>query len=43
MNSRAAYDDEEVLRIIEESKRNGVAESTSGSRKSKRTREDSEE
>lgn len=44
MNSRAAYDDEEVLRIIEESKRNGVsADSANGSRKSKRTRDDSEE
>ena len=45
MNSRAAYDEDEVLRkVIEESKGEGHAISTDGStRKGKRSREDSEE
>ncbi|KAH7081310.1 hypothetical protein BKA63DRAFT_205915 [Paraphoma chrysanthemicola] len=43
MNSRAAYDEDEVLRkVIEESKQEGAPESESGNRK-KRSREDSEE
>jgi hypothetical protein len=43
MNSRAAYDEDEVLRkVIEESKHEGTTASESGNRK-KRSREDSEE
>jgi hypothetical protein len=43
MNSRAAYDEDEVLRkVIEESKQEGATASESGNRK-KRSREDSEE
>lgn len=43
MNSRAAYDEDEVLRkVIEESKHEGVQPSENGNRK-KRSREDSEE
>jgi hypothetical protein len=43
MNSRAAYDEDEVLRkVIEESKQEGALPSENGTRK-KRSREDSEE
>jgi hypothetical protein len=43
MNSRAAYDEDEVLRkVIEQSKQEGATTSESGNRK-KRSREDSEE
>ena len=44
MNSRAAYDEDEVLRkVLEESKAEGpMTQSESGNRK-KRSREDSEE
>ncbi|KAI8938760.1 hypothetical protein NX059_004626 [Plenodomus lindquistii] len=43
MNSRAAYDEDEVLRkVLEESKHEGTAASDSGNRK-KRSRDDSEE
>ncbi|KAF2818350.1 PHD-finger motif-containing protein-like protein [Ophiobolus disseminans] len=43
MNSRAAYDEDEVLRkVLEESKHEGAAASENGTRK-KRSREDSEE
>lgn len=43
MNSRAAYDEDEVLRkVLEESKHEGAAAPESGSRK-KRSRDDSEE
>jgi hypothetical protein len=43
MNSRAAYDEDEVLRkVIEESKHEGALPSENGTRK-KRSREDSEE
>lgn len=43
MNSRAAYDEDEVLRkVLEESKHEGTAPSTSSNRK-KRSRHDSEE
>jgi|TARA_R110002003_G_scaffold6_7_gene323 hypothetical protein len=43
MNSRAAYDEDEVLRkVIEESKHEGAPDSEPGNRK-KRSREDSEE
>jgi hypothetical protein len=43
MNSRAAYDEDEVLRkVIEESKHEGALPSENGNRK-KRSREDSEE
>jgi hypothetical protein len=43
MNSRAAYDEDEVLRkVIEESKHEGPQTSENGNRK-KRSREDSEE
>lgn len=45
MNSRAAYDDDEVLRkVIEESKGDGgAAEPETNSRKGKRSRDESEE
>jgi hypothetical protein len=46
MNSRAAYDEDEVLRkVLEESKVDGAANpsETGASRKGKRAREDSEE
>lgn len=43
MNSRAAYDEDEVLRkVLEESKHEGTATSENGNRK-KRSRDDSEE
>jgi len=43
MNSRAAYDEDEVLRkVLEESKHEGTVASESGNRK-KRSRDDSEE
>jgi hypothetical protein len=43
MNSRAAYDEDEVLRkVLEESKHEGALSSDGGNRK-KRSREDSEE
>lgn len=43
MNSRAAYDEDEVLRkVLEESKHEGAPSSDGGNRK-KRSREDSEE
>ena len=43
MNSRAAYDEDEVLRkVLEESKHEGAPASENGTRK-KRSREDSEE
>jgi hypothetical protein len=45
MNSRAAYDEDEVLRkVLEESKAEGTSVTDGGaSRKGKRTRDDSEE
>lgn len=45
MNSRAAYDEDEVLRkVLEESKTEDAVPSTdNGSRKGKRSRDDSEE
>jgi hypothetical protein len=44
MNSRAAYDEDEVLRkVLEESKTEGQASTENGSRKGKRNRDDSEE
>lgn len=45
MNSRAAYDEDEVLRkVLEESKgEGGTGESENGTRKGKRNRDDSEE
>ena len=44
MNSRAAYDEDEVLRkVLEESKTEGQGSTDNGSRKGKRTRDDSEE
>lgn len=43
MNSRAAYDEDEVLKkVLEESKHDGVPAEENGNRK-KRSREDSEE
>jgi hypothetical protein len=43
MNSRAAYDEDEVLRkVLEESKHEGAPASENGNRK-KRSRDDSEE
>ena len=43
MNSRAAYDEDEVLRkVLEESKHEGATQSENGNRK-KRSRDDSEE
>jgi hypothetical protein len=44
MNSRAAFDEDEVLRkVIEESKAEQQASTEGGSRKGKRNRDDSEE
>lgn len=44
MNSRAAYDEDEMLRrVLEESKNEGQQTSGNGSRKPKRARADSEE
>ncbi len=44
MNSRAAYDEDEVLRkVLEESKFEGQAGTENGSRKGKRNRDGSEE
>jgi hypothetical protein len=44
MNSRAAYDEDEVLRkVLEESKTEGQGSTDNGSRKGKRSRDDSEE
>ena len=44
MNSRAAFDEDEVLRkVLEASKADGQASVESGSRKGKRNRDDSEE
>ena len=44
MNSRSAYDEEEVLRkVIEESKTEGSVGADGGSRRGKRIRDDSEE
>lgn len=44
MNSRAAYDEDEVLRkVLEESKTEGQASTENGSRKGKRNRDESEE
>jgi hypothetical protein len=44
MNSRAAYDEDEVLRkVLEESKTEGSVVADGGSRRGKRARDDSEE
>jgi hypothetical protein len=44
MNSRAAYDEDEVLRkVLEESKVEGSGSTESGSRKGKRHRDDGDE
>ncbi|KIW04611.1 hypothetical protein, variant [Verruconis gallopava] len=44
MNSRAAYDEDEVLRkVLEESKNEGQPSAENGSRKGKRNRDDSED
>ena len=45
MNSRAAYDEEEVFRrVLEESKgNNGTENSSNGNRKGKRAREETDE
>jgi hypothetical protein len=44
MNSRAAYDEDEVLRkVLEESKTEGSVVADGGSRRGKRVRDDSEE
>ena len=44
MNSRAAYDEDEVLRkVLEESKTEGQGSTDNGSRKGKRGRDESEE
>jgi hypothetical protein len=44
MNSRAAYDEDEVLRkVLEESKHEGATTSENGGNRKKRSRDDSEE
>ena len=44
MNSRAAYDEDEMLRrVLEESKHEGQQAQDNGSRKGKRVRDESEE
>jgi hypothetical protein len=44
MNSRAAYDEDEVLRkVLEESKTEGQGSTVDGSRRGKRGRDDGEE